>query len=364
MEEKDDFSKKIKRRDLIKKSGKLAGGAMLAGALLKPFTNIFAGTEEDTGEPSVEEGLWTPGNHFKGMNIYFEGGGPPGGPWCSIYINGARAAERDLGCNLTVTFADWNPEKMITNFKNAIAASPDGIVIMGHPGQDAFWPLVDQAEAKGIIITLANTPLPDIEAKYKGNGFGFVGQELYESGYLLGKASIDRYGLKAGDRGFVWGLLSQPTRGLRSKGTIDAWKEAGLKVDYLEISPDINAAPATGVPVFAGYVSSKPDVKVVCTDHGGLTGTLEAYLKGAGKGPDDIYAVGFDLSSAITEGLKNGYIDLVLDQQPFLQGYLPVLQIGLTKKYGFAGLHIDTGAGLIDKDNIDVVAPLAEKQVR
>ena len=139
-----------------------------------------AATEEEAIEEDVvaEEEFeaaedWEPGKHFEVIDIYFDGGGPPGGPWCSIYINGAIAAERDLGCNVTVTYADWNPEKQITNFKNAIAAEPDGIVVMGHPGQDAYWPLIDEAEEKGIIVTLTNTELPDIEAKYKVNGIEF-----------------------------------------------------------------------------------------------------------------------------------------------------------------------------------------------
>jgi len=54
----------------------------------------------------------------------------------------------------------------------------------------------------------------------------------------------------------------------------------------------------------------------------------------------------------------------VLDQQPYLQGYLPIVQICLTKKYKFAGLHIDTGSGFAHKDNIEVLAELAEKQIR
>ena len=56
---------------------------------------------------------------------------------------------------------------MIDQFKQAVAAQPDGIVIMGHPGEDAFWPLVDDAESQGIIVTSGNNPLPNIEAKYQ-----------------------------------------------------------------------------------------------------------------------------------------------------------------------------------------------------
>ena len=38
---------------------------------------------------------------------------------------------------------------MITQFQEAMATKPDGIAVMGHPGDDAFDPLIDQAEARG-----------------------------------------------------------------------------------------------------------------------------------------------------------------------------------------------------------------------
>ena len=65
----------------------------------------------------------------------------------------------------------------------------------------------------------------------------------------------------------------------------------------------------------------------------------------------------------LKDGVKDGFINLVIDQQQFLQGYLSVLQICLTDKYGFSGLMIDTGGGFADKDNIDALAPLVEQQI-
>jgi simple sugar transport system substrate-binding protein len=302
--------------------------------------------------------------HFAGIRIVFFPGGPPGCPFASVVYRGALAAEKDLGCSVEYVFSDWIPEKMIAQFKEAVAKRPDGIAIMGHPGPDAFGPLVDEAIAKGIIVTSQNTSLPPIEEKYKAQGFGYVGQELYPSGVMLAKGAIQRAGLKKGDRAMVWGLISQETRGLRSKGCVDALKEAGMVVDYIEISDAINTEAALGTPVFAGYVSKNPDVKLIITDHGGLTATAETYMKAARKKPGEIYIAGFDLSPATVDAIKKGYTGVVLDQQPWLQGYLPILQICLTKKYGFAGLHIDTGAALIDKTNIDFVAPLAMKGIR
>lgn len=301
---------------------------------------------------------------FEGIRIRFFCGGPPGCPFASVVYRGAKAAEEDLGPTVEYVFSDWDPEKMVTQFKEAVASKPDGIAIMGHPGDDALDPLIDEAFAQGIVVTSQNTTLPKAEAKYKAQGFGYVGQELYESGLMLGKGCVERFGLKAGDRAMVWGLLSQPTRGLRTKGVVDALKETGLEVDYLEISPEVNADPPLGAPIFAGYVASHPDVKLVVTDHGGLTATLETYIKAAGKGPDDIYGAGFDLSPATLEAIRSGYCDLILDQQQFLQGYLPVLQLCMTIKYKFAGLHIDTGSGLVDKTNVEAIAPLVEEGIR
>jgi len=304
------------------------------------------------------------GKTCEGVKIVFFPGGPPGCPFGTVVYNGAVAAAADLGADVEYMFSDWNTEKMVTQFKEAVATKPDGIAIMGHPGDDAFEALVDDAEAKGIIVTSQNTTLPRIEAKYKGVGFGYVGQELYASGYMLGQEAIRKTGFGKGDRAMVWGLLKEPTRGLRTKGVIDALEEAGMTVDEIEISADVDADATAGVPVFTGYVSAHPDVKLVCTDHGGLTSTLETYLKAAGKGPDDVYGIGFDLSPATAEAIRGGWTDLVLDQQPFLQGYLPIVQICLTKKYQFSGLHVDTGSGFAHKDNIEVLASLADKQIR
>jgi simple sugar transport system substrate-binding protein len=324
---------------------------------------LLSACKSDSEEQS-EAAASTEGRLCEGVKIVFFPGGPPGGPFATVVYNGAKAAESDLGAEVEYVWSDWDPEKMVRQFREAAATKPDGIAVMGHPGDDAFDPAIDDARAQGIIVTSQNTTLPIAEEKYKADGFGYVGQELYASGYMLGKEALKRSGLAAGDRAMVWGLLSQPTRGLRTQGVIDALKEEGLTVDYIEIDSATNADAPAGTPTFTGYVSANPDVKLVCTDHGALTATMETYLKAAGKGPDDIYAIGFDLSSATLEAIRGGWTDLVLDQQPFLQGYLPIAQICLTKKYLFSGLHIDTGSGFASQDNVEVLAPLVEQQIR
>jgi len=298
------------------------------------------------------------------VHIVFFPGGPAGGVFAVNVYNGALQAQADLGPKVDYVWSDWDPQKMTQQFSEVAATKPDGIAVMGHPGDASFDSLIDDAESKGIIVTSQNTELPLAQGKYMAVGFGYVGAKNYDAGYALGAEAVKRFGLKSGDRAMVWGLLSQPSRGLRTQGVIDAFNEAGLTVDYIEIDDATNSDPVAGTATFTGYVSSHPDVKVVVTDHGGLTATAATYLQAAGKNSGDINMAGFDLSPATTDAIKAGWMNLVIDQQEWLQGYLPILQICLTKVYGFSGLDINTGAGFVDASNVDFIAPLAAKNIR
>ncbi|HUX14226.1 MAG TPA: substrate-binding domain-containing protein [Spirochaetia bacterium] len=328
------------------------------------FMSCSQQKKAETAAPAQQAAADTGTKWASNVHIVFFPGGPAGGVFAVNVYNGAKQAAEDLGCKVDYVWSDWDPQKMIEQFRSSMATKPDGIAVMGHPGDEAFDSLIEQAEAQGIIVTSDNTPLPKMQDKYGPKGFGYVGADNYQAGYDLGAQAVKEFNLKSGDRAMVWGLLSQPTRGLRTKGAIDALKKSGLKVDYIEIDSATNADPASGAPTFAAYVSSHPDVKLVITDHGGLTATTETYLKAAGKKPGDIVMAGFDMSPATVTAIQGGWTQLVIDQQEWLQGYLPVLQICLTKVYGFSGLNINTGAGFVDKSNVDFIAPLAAKNIR
>jgi len=321
------------------------------------------GTTATTAAPATAAPA-TAAKWCSNVHIVFFPGGPAGGVFAVNVYNGAVQAQADLGPKVDYVWSDWDPQKMTQQFSEVAATKPDGIAVMGHPGDTSFDSLIDDAESQGIIVTSQNTELPKAQAKYMANGFGYVGAKNYDAGYALGAEAVKRFGLKSGDRAMVWGLLSQPSRGLRTQGVIDAFEKAGLTVDYIEIDDATNSDPVAGTATFTGYVASHPDVKVVVTDHGGLTATAATYLQAAGKKAGDINMAGFDLSPATTDAIKAGWMNLVIDQQEWLQGYLPILQICLTKVYGFSGLDINTGAGFVDASNVDFIAPLAAKNIR
>lgn len=326
---------------------------------------VFGGSEKAEEKPGAdvveaEKDIFD----FSDVVIRFDFGGPEGCPFASVLYNGAMAAAKQTGCKVEAIWSDWDPGKEVEHFKETIASRPDGAILIGQPGDEGFGHLVDEAISKGIIVTTICVDLPKSRAKYIANGFGYAGASVYDAGYALGnKAAVDN-DLGDGDRAMVWGLLGEPLRGMRTKGCIDALKEKGVTVDYLDIAPDTNADPPSGTPTIVAYIASHPDVDLVITDHGGLTATAQTYMEAAGKEPGEIIVAGFDLSSATTEAIRSGYVQVIADQQPWLQAYLGVLQICLTKKFGFSGLYIDTGAGFVTADNIEAVAPLAELGIR
>lgn len=301
----------------------------------------------------------------EGVKIAAFPGGPQGGVFANNVYNGFRQAELDLGPTVTYYFSDWDPNKMLTQIQQAVATRVDGIATYGFAGEAATGPVVKQAYDQGIVFTTLNTALPESQAKYAPQGFGFVGAPNYDAGFALATEAAKRAGLGAGDKVFVWGLKGQGgDRGQRTVGVIDAFEKVGAEVIYQEIDQATNADPNAGTATFVGVMGANPDIKIVVTDHGGLTSNVGVYAKAAGLEPGKVFFAGFDMSPNTAQAIEQGYQSLVIDQQPFLQGYLSMLNICLTKKYGFSGLHINTAGAFVDQSNVAAVAPLAAVEIR
>lgn len=298
------------------------------------------------------------------FSVYFDAGGSAGDNFGTVISNGAKAAANDLGVDLKVYYSDWDPNKMVENFKTYSATMPDGMVIMGHPGDDLYKPLVDKAVKNGIVVTSIDTPLKKTQENNAVSGFGYAGSDNYSAGLSMANEAIRFFDLKKGDKVMIWGLLSQPTRGLRAKAMIEVLENAGMKVDYIEISPEINKDPTLGQSVFGAYVAKNPDLKVAFIDHGSLTATMAQIMKNLNIDKDKIGIAGFSLSPATLAGIKSGYVDIIGDAQPYFQGYFSVLQIYMSKKYGFSGFSIDTGGGFVTKNNIGLIEPLIKNGIR
>lgn len=312
----------------------------------------------------ISSGLVQASQSGKDMSIWFDVGGPVGGPYARVVQQGAKQAAEDLGVDLRIMYSDWQPQKMVENFKQAISANPTGIVVMGHPGDSAYQPLIEEAFNKGIQVTAVDTALPKTFLKEQARGFGYVGVNNADRGVSLAKQALENGHFNAGDKALVWGIKDIPERSDSTRGMISTLKKAGLKVDFIQISPETDKDPSLGTSAITAYLARNPNVKLIMVDHGALTSQMGNFLRNAGVRPHEIYVAGFSLSPATADAIKTGYVQLVADSQPYLMGYLSVVQLVLSKRYGFSGLDINTGAGFVNKSNINFIAPLATKGIR
>lgn len=294
-----------------------------------------------------------------GVTIYFQMGGNPGDTATLARELGARDAARVLKVNLIEQHSGWDPQKMLTQAKEALAAQPDAMVVMGHPGTDAMRSVLDQAKADGVIVVVNNNELP-------GTGLSYFGLDNYGAGRNLANLTIENGKLAAGDKVLVYGAFVEGSAGFDvSKGTTEVLTEKGIAFTPLQWSNEAVLDPALSVPVLVAYLESNPDTKaIIVPGHGGITAVLDKVLKQAGKEPGEVVTSGFDISSAAIQGVRDGYITVVLDQQPYLQGFMPVVAAVLQKKYGLAGLQLNTGGGYLTKDNVDALAALVKDGIR
>ncbi|GAB4437603.1 MAG: substrate-binding domain-containing protein [Anaerolineae bacterium] len=310
-----------------------------------------------TAEPTAEAApKWC-----SGVTIRYFVGGDPGDAFASIVHKGALAAEADLGPTVEYVFSGWDPQKMLDQLRDAIAAKPDGIAMMGHAGDDAIMPLAEEASKAGILMMYQNVDVPLVRAKFGG---GYVGANLEPQGRALAQEAIRQFGLKAGDHALVFGPWGQPGRYIREEGVAKAFEEAGLVVERLDAVQGSASDPNLLTPSISAAVLSDPEVKLITYAGGQVLGASETYMQAIGKKPGEILNIGFDTSPAVIDGFKKGYIQLTSDQQPFQQGYLPILSLCGSKIYGFAPLVVDTGAGFVDATNYEAVAEWANKGYR
>ena len=198
---------------------------------------------------------------------------------------------------------------------------------------------------------------------YVGSGFGYAGVNLYVGGEITAQALLQA-GLKPGDEALEYGIFNETERSQSDRGLRDTLEKAGVKVTTLEVSPQVDADPSLAVPILVAFIEAHPKLRAIGTQHGGVTEFIPQALKMTGKKPGDILVGGIDLAPATISGLQSQYITATLDQQLYLQGFLPVTQCVLSAAYHFSSLNINTGAGVETHATIAALIPLIKRGIR
>lgn len=322
------------------KASAIATAMTLLGSLTLAIT---------TAAPS-NAGTWCSGVKV----TYFKGG--ESDSFSDILEKGARQAAADTGANLTIIGSKWDFPKMVQQFKEEIAKKPDAISFMGHPGDAAIMPTVNAAKAAGILVDFSNVPAPKSMAALNS---GFTGANLRKMGEIMGTRSIRDFGLKKGDQALVIGGFGIPGRSDREDGTVAILEKAGIKVFKLDLknTGDTSGNPSILTPQFTATVKKYPNLKYI-NAAGPVLGNMKNYFQAAGLQPGQIKVAGFDLGATVLQAFADGYVQLSADQEPFKQGYIPVLSLCMAKVYGLSASSVDTSAGFVTVDNYKTVAAL------
>jgi simple sugar transport system substrate-binding protein len=263
---------------------------------------------------------------------------------------GAQDACALLNCEFQFTGSkDSNVAEMVNATNTAISAKADGIAV-AVVDKDAFRAPVDKALDAGIPVVSYNAD--GARGDPGTNRLAYIGQGLYESGFALGRRALDA-GLESGKVvGFIatpGALNIQP----RIDGASDAIKQSGKSLKFTPVGT--NADVTRGLSIIDAYAQGHSDLAgMLAVDAGSTQSIGQVVQKYSMRDKGLKVAGGFDLVPETLNAINGGSLDYTIDQQPYLQGFLPVLYLYLYKLSGGLMFPSETNTGLlfVTKDNV------------
>ena len=302
---------------------------------------------------------------------------PDSDSWWNTIKNAIKQAGEDFG----VTVDYRNPPSgdladMARIIEQASARNYAG-VITSIADIDVLKKPIAQVVAKKIPLITINSGTT-AQSEQLG-AIMHVGQPEYDAGKAAGERAR-----AAGAKSFlcVNHYATNPASFERCKGFADA-----LGVDYKPATLDTGSDPTTVESKVTAYLRKNPGTSaVLALGPNSAHPTLKAIAKLGLKGK--IFMATFDLSPEISAGIKDGTVAFAIDQQPYLQGYIPVAVLAIMTQQNtqdlakvmaalkaspkararfdaydlapvYGARHISSGPGFVTKDNIAKVEKLA-----
>ena len=268
----------------------------------------------------------------------------------------------DVDCQLIFTVENGNLQMHLNNLETAIAQGLDGIasvIVDDNLYDDAVQRGIDA----GIPIVIIN--VDDTEGSDGNARLAFIGQDLFQAGYEVAKGLLAQ--LDKSKKQHVLLGLARPGESWaedRIGGAakyLDEAKAAGWNLTYEKID-SANDLSITGQRI-CQYVQGNRETTAVIGAGFWFAGAGEC-LRDLGIGRDEIRMGGFDLVPILLDEMKKGYVHLTVDQQPYLQGYLPIQQLYFINKFGLSAWDANTGKALITPDDVAAVEKFVEMGVR
>jgi len=272
-------------------------------------------------------------------------------PFWSVVKNGVDQAAEDLGVTVEYRAPDtFNMVQMGQIIDATVASQPDGLVV-SVPDAEALGDSIRNAVASGIPVISMNS---GSDVREELGVAVHVGQTEYEAGEGGGKQMAEAGVTKAI---CVNQEVGNVALDLRCEGFTDG---LGGTVEVLSVSMD----PTEIGNAVKAYLSANPDTDGVLTLGPSAAEPTMAALEEI-EMLDQVTFGTFDLSPGVLEAIDQGKMLFAIDQQQYLQGYLPIQLLKLYHLYGLmpAGT-VMTGPGFVTQDNAAQVIDLSAKGIR
>ena len=280
--------------------------------------------------------------------------GQASSPFWVIVRNGVDAAERQLNVQVDYRAPDvYSLERMIGLIDAAVASRPDGLVVsLPEPG---LAPAIRRAVRAGIPVVSINSG-SDV---YRSLGIlAHVGQPEGRAGFAAGRRLA-----REGVRRALCVNQQVGNQGLdaRCTGLARAMRAAGGTSRVLGIDDQSEATPRR---IAAALVTGRYDGVLATNATGGLQ-AVHGVGRAARRGRVKVAA--FDLGPDVLEAVKAGKLAFAVDQQPYLQGYLPVVMLANRARYGVFPAQrgvLATGANFVTPANAEQAIELSKRSIR
>ena len=267
-------------------------------------------------------------------------------------------------CQMVFTQTEGSIEQQAANMQAALARKPDAL-ITSIVDNNALDEIISKARADGVIVIAAN--VDDTEGAAGNARQAFIGQGFLAAGYSLGEAMSEHFPAEGPIKVLVG--ISAPGQNWSEQrgGGVLQFME-----DYQAANPDREVSferidSGTDLAITSdrvgAYLNANPDTTAYF-DTGFWHAGVARVLKDRGIEPGVVLLGGFDLVPEVLQQMKAGYVQVQIDQQPYMQGFMPVMSAYLAKTIGLAPTDIDTGQGIVRPADVDAIMELSREGKR
>jgi simple sugar transport system substrate-binding protein len=349
----------MRRALLVMMAGLLALLAAGCGSVVEkrePNLNARSPESSATTPERVRAQASNTSNSARQVRIAVVTHGQASDPFWAVVRTGINQAARQMGVSVSYSAPDtYDPKRMRALIDDAVARKPDGLVV-SIPDAKALAPAIREAVRLGIPVISINSGIDSWRklgalmhiGQPDGAAATAAGQRFAASGVRNALCVNQEVGNVALDlRCSAFAAALRKAHGRSTVVDVDLQDRAGAE---RKISAAVNSQHPDGV-LTLGPTGAEPAL---------------AALRADGK-LGHIRLATFDLSPDVIDAIRRGQMDFAVDQQPFLQGYLPIVYLAQLARYGLLpdrGKVVATGPSFVTKANASDVGRLSEAGIR